>query len=230
MDGLLRAPDTWSKIKDLAKAGVVDLPLLDNLADTARAAWFSRYRLLQVNATHTEATLPVSLVDDSFALRRRMLKTLEYNLEGDPTATAPLAAICAGSGHQDLAHDLLAASAFYRERKSDIEHDKKNYRKPDEAEARKLADWILRLLGAIITAEQTQWKDHQARAFTLLLQRYEEARHVGQVLFYYGDGERLFPSLFSAARSALGPRADRGKPDTTGNESGPVKGKTTEGA
>ena len=209
IESLLRVPETKVKIAALVKLGLVDGKLLDALPDVARAAWFSRYRLLQVSATHSEAALPMTLVEKAFALRRRMLKTLDYHLDEDAEAVLRLNAIRLGSGHLDLANDLLATADFYRERKSDIEHDQRNYRKTDEADARRLADKILRLLGAVTTPEQTLWKNNQARAFTLLLSHYEEARRAGRFLFYYEEGERLFPSLFSAVRSAPAPRAEK---------------------
>ncbi len=209
IDGLLREPATQTKVAALVKAGLLDGKLLEDLPDVARTAWFSRYRLLQVSATHSDASLPVSLVEEALALRRRMLKTLDYNLDGDVEAMARLDAIRLGSGYLDLANDLLANADLYRERRSDIEHDQKNYRKTDEADARRLADKILRLLGAVTTPEQTLWKSNQARAFTLLLTHHEEARRAGRFLFYYEDGDKLFPSLFSAVRSAPTPRADK---------------------
>lgn len=209
IEGLLREPATKAKIAALVKAGLVNGALLEELADIARAAWFSRYRLLQVSATHSEAALPISLVNDALSLRRRMLKTLDYNLDEDPDDIARLAAIHIGSGHLDMANDLLACADYYRERTSDIDHDKKNYRKTDEADARRLADKILRLLGAVTTPDQTLWKSYQARSFTLLLTHYEEARRVGRFLSYHEDGDKLFPSLFSAVRTAPGPRAEK---------------------
>jgi hypothetical protein len=209
IDGLLREPSTKAKIAALIKSGLLDGNLLENLSDVARAAWFSRYRLLQVSATHSEAALPIALVEEALTLRRRMLKTLDYNLDDDPDAVVRLNAIRSGAGHLDMANDLLANADFYRERKSDIEHDQKNYRKTDEADARRLADKILRLLGAVTTPEQTLWKNNQARAFTLLLSHYEEARRAGRFLFHYEEGEKMFPSLFSAVRSAPAPRAEK---------------------
>ena len=206
---MLREPATKAKIAVLVKAGLINGALLEALPDIARAAWFSRYRLLQVSATHSEAALPISLVDSSLKVRRRMLKTLDYNLDEDPDDLARLAAIHLGSGHLDMANDLLACADYYRERKGDIDHDRKNYRKTYEADARRLADKILRLLGAVTTPDQTLWKSYQARAFTLLLTHHEEARRVGRFLSYYEDGDKLFPSLFSAVRSAPGPRAEK---------------------
>jgi hypothetical protein len=141
-----------------------------------------------------------------------MLKTLDYNLDGDAEAMARLDAVRLGSGHIDMANDLLACADFYRERRSDIEQDQKNYRKGDEGEARQLADKVLRLLGAVTTPEQTLWRSNQARAFTLLLTHYEEARRVGRFLSYYEDADKLFPSLFSAVRSAPSPRAEKPAP------------------
>ena len=153
IDGLLREPATKAKIAALVKIGLLDGKLLENLPDVARTAWFSRYRLLQVSATHSEAALPIALVEEALTLRRRMLKTLDYNLDDDPDAVVRLNAIRIGAGHLDMANDLLANADFYRERKSDIEHDQKNYRKTDEADARRLADKILRLLGAVTIPE-----------------------------------------------------------------------------
>lgn len=209
IEGLLREPATKTKIAALVKANLINGALLGGLPDIARAAWFSRYRLLQVSAMHSDAALPISLVNDALTLRRRMLKTLDYNLDEEADDIARLAAIRLGSGHLDLANDLLACADYYRERTSDIEHDRKNYRKTDEPDARKLADKILRLLGAVTTPDQTLWKSNQARAFTLLLTHYEEARRVGRFLSYYEDGDKLFPSLFSAIRSAPSPRVDK---------------------
>jgi hypothetical protein len=167
--------------------------------------------MLQAGATHTEASLPVSLVEAAFTVRGRMLKALEYNLEGDEDATRRLAGIRAGAGHLDLANDLQALAAMYREFKAEVEHDRKNYRKGDRAEAQKLAEQILRLLGAITAPEQALWRSYQARAFTLLLQHHEEARRVGRFLYHYKDGERLFPTLFSAVRAAPAPQ--KGAPE-----------------
>lgn len=209
VDALLRAPEMKAKIAALVKIGLVNGALLDALPDVARAAWFSRYRLLQVSATHSEAALPMTLVEECFTLRRRMLKTLDYNLDDDAEAVLRLNAIRLGSGHLDLANDLLAVADFYRERKDTIESDRKNYRKTDEADARRLADKILRLLGAVTTPEQTQWKTTQARAFTLLLSHHEEARRVGRFLSSADDGEAMFPSLFTAVRAAPTARAEK---------------------
>ena len=209
IEAMLREPAMKAKIAALGKANLVNVALIEALPEVARSAWFSRYRLLQVSVTHSEAALPVSLVNDSLKVRRRMLKTLDYNLDEDPEDIARLTAIHIGTGHLDMANDLLACADFYRERKGDIDHDKKNYRKTDEADARRLADKILRLLGAVTTPEQTLWKNNQARAFTRLLTHYEEARRAGRFLCYYADGDKLFPSLYSAVRTAPGPRADK---------------------
>jgi hypothetical protein len=164
------------------------------------------------------------MLEEAMKLRRRMLKTLDYHLEDDAEAVTRLTAIRAGAGHLDLANDLLAVADFYRERKADIAGDSRSYRKTDETDARRLADRILRLLGAVTTADQTQWKAYQARAFTLLLTHHEEARRVGRFLFHYEEGEKMFPSLFSAVRAAPGPRAEKAPAEPEAPAKEPPKG------
>ncbi|MGK3998005.1 hypothetical protein [Sorangium sp. So ce1024] len=214
----LSAPELRQRIAAIAAAGALDAALLEGLESIAWATWFARHKLLLTSATHSGAALPPSLVERAYETRARMLKTLEYHLEGDAEATAQLAHLRAGSGHLDLANDLSAAAEMYRKHREAIKDDKRNFRGDDEKEASALAEQILRLLGATTTPEQTLWKGYQARAAKLLFRHYDEAVRVGRFLFYYDNPEGRFPNLYTATRSApTSPRPDKGetKPDAS---------------
>lgn len=199
---LLAKPDARKKIMAMAKGDVVALPMLDGLRDAAWATWYARHRLLQADATHSGAALPVLLVDDAMQIRARMLKTLEYHLEGDSDAMAMVSGIRSGGGHLDLANDLAALADMYEKHKAALASDTKNYRKADAKAARKASITILKLLGANESTEQEKWRDAQARSFTLLVRHYDEAMRVGRFLYHRQGGDRLFPNLLAATRAS----------------------------
>ncbi|HRI68154.1 MAG TPA: hypothetical protein PK156_28185 [Polyangium sp.] len=199
--GLLDTPETRTVVDALANAGVVNSKLISNLATIAHAAWFVRHKLDLAEAVHSDAALPAQLVSDAMELRKRMLKVLDYHLDADAQAQSLLAGIRAGSGHLDLANDLIALADMYEDHAPVIRNDKKGYRAPDMANARQTADSIIATLGGATTPETQQWRNYQARAFTLLEKHHDEAIRVGRFVFWYEGGEELFPTMFSAVRS-----------------------------
>ncbi|WP_437599741.1 hypothetical protein [Sorangium sp. So ce590] len=220
----LSTPQLRQRIAAIAAAGALDAARIDGLESVAWATWFARYKFLLTSATHSGAALPATLVERAYETRARMLKTLEYHLDGDAEATAQLAHLRAGSGHLDLANDLSGAADMYRKHRDAIKDDKRNFRSEDEQDASALAEQILRLLGATATPEQTLWKGYQARAAKLLFRHYDEAVRVGRFLFYYDDPEGRFPNLYTATRSTpASPRPDK-KPDAS-----PVKPESAPG-
>lgn len=199
--GLLDTPETRAVVDTLAKAGAVNSKLVSNLATVAHAAWFVRHKLDLAEAVHSDAALPARLVAEAIDTRKRMLKVLDYHLDADIQAQNLLTGIRAGSGHLDLANDLIALADMYENYEDVIQSDKKGYRTADTANARQIADSIIATLGGSSTPETQQWRNYQARAFTLLEKHHEEAIRVGRFLFWYEGGEDLFPTMFSAVRS-----------------------------
>jgi hypothetical protein len=216
--GLLDTPENRIIVEALAKADAVNLKLVSNLAMVAHAAWFVRHKLDLAEAVHSDAALPIQLVTDAIDTRKRMLKVLEYHLDADPQAQSLLAGIRAGSGHVDLANDLIALADMYEDFETVIKNDKKSYRSSDTTNARKIADAVIATLGGATTPETAQWRNYQARVFTLLDKHHQEAIRVGRFLFWYEDGEELFPSMFSAVRS----RPSRKEADGADDEAAPA--------
>lgn len=200
-DALLREPGARAKVEALGNAGLADTGLLDGLATVARAAWFVRHKLSLAEGTHSDASLPQKLVAEVTEVRKRMLKTLSYQLEDDADAQRMLAAIREGSGYLDAANDLLALAKMYDDYEEQIKNDSKNYVATDAETARGLTDKVIATLGGPTTPESQRWRNYQARAFTLLHKHHTEAVRVGRFLLYYADGEALFPTIFAAVRS-----------------------------
>src|SRR5262245_35018594 len=140
----LASPMIRGRVLDLAASGTVDQRAIDELEAVAWAAYYAHYRLLQASATHAEVAIPASVVQRAFEVRNRMLKTLEYHLDGDPEVMASLAHLRRGSGHLDLAHDLSGAADLYRQHRRAIEGDTRHYRESDVADALALSEEIHR--------------------------------------------------------------------------------------
>jgi len=110
---------------------------------------------------------------------------------------------------------------MYEEFEEVIRIDKKGYRSSDTTNARKIADSIIATLGGATTPETQQWRNYQARVFTLLDKHHQEAIRVGRFLFWYEGGEELFPTMFSAVRSRPTRKDAEGADGATAGESTP---------
>lgn len=60
---------------------------------------------------------------------------------------------------------------------------------------------MIAALGGLSTPDAKQWRNYQARVFTLLDRHHQEAVRVGRFLWHYEGGDELFPTMFSAVRS-----------------------------
>lgn len=200
-----------ARFEALAKVQEFDIEKLNALESIALAAWFARHMYLLASATHTEAQLPASLVTVATELRARMMRVVEYHL-GDHAVAGPLVtAIRSGTGHMDLANDLIALARLYKTYIHLLSHDKKDYRAADRELAAKTGDQILRLLEGS-TPEQQRWADRQARAWTLLNANYNEVYAAGRYLKRHdADVETAFPSLVAASRTAASSSIGQGK-------------------
>jgi hypothetical protein len=167
--------------------------------------------------------LPVSVLDEATSLRKRMQKCAEYNLEDEPEEAKLLAVLRVGQGYQDLAGDLLGLADIYKRRKAALAADKKLYRASDAAAAVKLGNRILDLLGTSSASTGDGWTEMQSRAWTLLLQVYEEVCRGGRFLFARDSPETMFPSLIAAARARASARAG-GSEEAVGDAEAPEKG------
>jgi hypothetical protein len=202
-------PERLAMFERLASADLYDLALPQRVAEFALATWFTRQRQLGRLALTSSASVPPEVLRNAQLQRRRMLKVLDHWFEDDPTIVAEVAVIRAGAGYQDLANDLEQLADLYQRPtiQAVIKDDHKHYEKSDVDDARKLARSIFDGLGLGRKTDAKRWGVLCQRAWTLLLQDYEEHRSAGAFLFRkLEDVAESFPSLVSAARRSPSPR------------------------
>ncbi len=199
----------------LAATGEYDDACVEELAPAAQAAWFTRHRLLLANAMRSDARLSAALVDEAVKLRGRLLKLADYWLSDDAALAAEITAIRAGTGHQDLANDLIALAALLNRNKAEVSQDKKLYRATDIAAANRLGGAILDELAAAATAEQSEWAAAQPRAWTHLANTYAEVQRGGLFLFAHDRADERFPALAAVGRAAMSRSSRKGENGTT---------------
>jgi hypothetical protein len=192
-------------------ARTFDQSSIDDLEPVSLACWYAAVEQLSAKATTTDVKLPAVLVHSATDIRTRMLNLLDYHLGDDPVYGLELASIRRGGGHTDIANDLVRLGKLWLMHHDDIKDDRKNYDASDGDNARKYAQTIFVLLGGP-SEQQRHWTDLVARAWTLLLQVYDEVAETGRWLLRHDDPKLSFPSLYAAGRN---PRSSTKKTDPT---------------
>jgi hypothetical protein len=97
-----------------------------------------------------------------------------------------------------LARDLITLTGALRSRWSDVE-PRTPLEEADLDDAEQLAMDLMRETGARRLRRRAERHDDRARAFTLLVRAYEEARHgVRYVRRHNGDADAIAPSLYAS--------------------------------
>lgn len=179
----------------LAASGHFDPAEVERLARFAAALLYVRAQL-ERSPARSGATVPAALVRESEATRARMLKVLGFYFDDDPETGRALARIRQGSGHADLAGDLVALASLYREHRARIAQTPEHYRAADVDAATSLAGRIYALLSA--DDATAVWSERQARVWTVFARAYEEVSAAGRYVFRRdADVEARFPALHS---------------------------------
>jgi hypothetical protein len=208
-------PELLTRFKRLP-AKEFDIGNVEDLPTIAWACWYAATEDQKSRATQTDAKLPAELVQKVVVMEARMQACCEYHLNDHPEVGPHLAALRSGTGHHDLAADLLGYAGIYREHWDVLSADKKHFQATDADDAVKLAEEMIASLGARLSPEARLAADHLLRAWTLLLDTYEEVASTGRWLLRHDPrATQAFPSLFSLVRT----RRSRAKTSQT-----PVEG------
>ena len=179
---------------------------VDDLEPLSLCAWYCHLQLQTAMATTTEAKVDPKVIASATAVKKRMMKVVEHNLDS-AAALLEISSIRQGTGHKDLAEDLGRLARLYETYVAEIEHDRKHYQTGDVTEAYRLSAQIMDQLGATATREHPQEQDLAARAWTVLLAAYEEVAAAGRFLLRKEGGDDIFRSLIGAARDLAPVRA-----------------------
>lgn len=187
-----------------------DIAHLDGLAEACYAVLFALGEVKAERALETTAKLPAALMNEALLVEARMQELCEYYFKADPELGPEVARLSPGSGHRDLAGDLLGYARIYEKRPEVVAADPKNYRASDLADARRLAGEILGALGGSLSPSGQRAFDAYVRAWTWLNATYDEVRSTGLWLHRRDPKkDELFPSLFAVGRSKPSPRKSK---------------------
>ena len=172
-----------------------------------KAAWGLRYAVLETakaRARKSGATVPPDLIQRANEIELRMQRCCEYHLSDEVTAIAELDRLRPGTGHRDLANDLLGYAALYESFEPILSKDPKHYRASDRPDAIAVSNQIIDALGAALGPDDgARPGEAMARAITYLLNTYEEVASAGRWIRRKSpDVDQLFPSLVAAGRAA----------------------------
>ncbi|HSO00381.1 MAG TPA: hypothetical protein VLS89_18945 [Candidatus Nanopelagicales bacterium] len=196
---------------DLLHADVFDPQHLTDLPLFALALYHAHTLLQGARSGATEARLPVGLADEATEVKARMLDLCDYNFRRDARVSAEVAAIRRGTGYKDLASDLSRLAQIYQDHLALVSRDPVNYRDTDAADARRLAQAILKELGEAQSKEEKRLVGIVTGLWTLLHRCYGEVQSAGLFLFRHQDGDQKFPSLFTkTARRTRKPAGGEG--------------------
>lgn len=193
----VRGGPLLASFQKLSSTGLLPARCLEDTEEAAQAAWYARYRLLLAS---DGAESPEELAKEGFALRAKMLRVIEYNLEEDQDVMDHLAAIRKGGGYLNLTNDLVAVAEIYKSKKKALSEDRRHYTPGDQQKAELLASRLLAHMGHS-GAGKTDWVDAQGRCWTLLQGAYDQVRRGGLFLTWGTEEEQAFPPLVTAARA-----------------------------
>jgi hypothetical protein len=191
-------PDVFQRFQALEPSGF-DAGSVPDLADLGWAAWHVKVRLMSALARTNAETVPAELIERASERKRRMLRVAVYYLEDHEHAGPELEAIQSGTGHRDLATDLVRLTTLYHEYESVLSEDTRSYRADDADAAGEEAAEILRHLGDA-GSSAAMWLDRQRRVWALLRETYDEVAAGGRFLFRHDNAKQRFGSLLAAGR------------------------------
>lgn len=211
--------------------GAFDLANVEGLKAASFLVFYAHAQAEAAGAFASDAKVPASLVQKGLEVEARMQELCEYQFKRDPEIAPILAILRPGTGHRDLAGDLMGYADIYAARPEKVATDANNYRPTDLAEARRIGGEILSHLAAAMSPKAREAYDLLQRAWTLLVQIYTEVQETGRWL-QRRDPRRdeWFPSLYAAGKAGRPKKkasgaADKAKGDeVTKKENGAAAG------
>ena len=211
---MIQQPEVRARFAALP-AEEFDIGHVDRLESAALATWHASLSLRRATVQSSGAQVPEDVSAEAVATKQRMMRVLAYHLGDNDEVVEQLADIRSGAGHLDLATDLMRLAELYEAHAETLAADTRHYRATDRDGARSLAMAIHQALGDGLDNERDEWAEYRARAWTFLVNTYEEVSALGRWIYRHDDAERLFPSLYTIGRQR---RRGNGSDESPGDE------------
>jgi hypothetical protein len=190
-----------------------DMRHVELLLPAALATWHTLLMLSAAAVLSTGAKVPEEILARAGVLKEVMFKVVDYVLGQVDGIKEQLADIRSGNGHIDRADDLMRLADLYDAHATALAADQIHYKAEDAVTARKLAHGIYKVLGDGRSSDARYWSEYQARAWTFLLETYDEVAAAGRWLYRHENGEARFPSLYAVGRQSRRSRRGEGNAD-----------------
>ena len=203
---IIGEPRLRARFVKLGETGEFKEACAAELGEVALCAWYARHRFLLAGAARPPAKMPVMLVDEALALRRRLLAVAEGPLRDGWSALMEMEILALEASCEELAGDLLVLSTICARSVEVFPEDDRAFLEREAQRAREVGEEILRRTTGASAEDPDCWGGMVQRAWTLLACTYDEVRRAGRFLFPGRDGERRFPALVVVARERLRPQ------------------------
>jgi hypothetical protein len=197
--GVAKTIESNGLTSQFAAIGVFDMQHLHRLRPLAWATWYCATCLSSATAVDSRQRVCKETLGRARARRRRMLRLLKHHLGHDGVMARQLADIRRGTGYLDLAADLARLVGLYEKHEPLLSRDPTHYDPSDLSGAREDVRAVIAELAATHPDRVAHWRDQLDRAFTALLEAYNQVRHAA---FYVQSSDREFRVRFGSLHTA----------------------------
>ncbi len=217
VDKLIRTTTLQARFKKQHDVGEFDLAHVHDLKALCTIVIYLWGEAKAAGALKTSAKIPADVMVKAIEIERRMQGMCEYHFRNDLDIWPEVLRLAPGTSYRDTAGDLMGYARIYELRHAVVAADPTNYRETDVADARRLAKEMMEHLTSELTPEAKAAYLLLVRAWTLLIQVYEEVQAVGLHL-QRKVPERFaqFPSLYAAGRPNSGRKKKAAAPEEPG--------------
>ena len=214
VDKLIRTTPLQARFKKQHEVGELDIAHVHDLKALCFIVIYLWGEAKAAGALKTSAKIPAAVMVEAIEVERRMQGMCEYHFRNDLEIWPEVLRLAPGTSYRDTAGDLMGYARIYELRHKVVAADPTNYRVTDVADARRLAKDMMEHLTSELTPEAKAAYLLLVRAWTLLIQVYEEVQSVGLHL-QRKVPERFaqFPSLYAAGRPNSGRKKKTAAPE-----------------
>ncbi len=208
---MVKQAEVWARFAGLP-AGEFDQQHVERLETVSLAAWHVTVSRNSATVQSSGTRISESDIEAGMRLKHRMIKVIEYHVGHLPEVSTELASIREGTGYLDMAHDLMRLVTLYQRYIAEISGDTRHYRAEDREDAGRLAHSVHQVLGDGRVTDARYWNGYMPRAWSLMVDTYDEVSAAGRWLYRHDNGEMRFPSLYAIGRQRRSRRPDEDAP------------------